>query len=185
MNAWFPLLKRKTVLLVGVALVVAGLVPVLYFLALFTWQFATLFQAGSWVALPATLLFIDHSLLQAGKADPVLSFVPQFPWAWLTSPESLLPAHTAVTWILGRVHLGLVFALVGLSIMGLGIVLALRQRAAIRAEKQRKEDRLRRVRDYRHESSRPDNVDGRREPFIGSGAIARNADRRWNPEPLA
>jgi hypothetical protein len=167
MNAWFPLLKRKTVLRFGVALVVAGLVPVLYFVALFVWQIATLFLGGPWVALPATLLFTDHSL----------AFVPQFPWTW--------PAHTAVTWILGAVHLGLVFALVGLPIIGVGVVLWLQQRAAIRAEQQRKEDAQRRVRDYRGESGRPDNVDGRREPFIGSGAVATNAERRWNPEPLA
>ena len=168
MNAWFSLLKKKTVLLFGAALVVAGLAPVLYFVALGVWQIAAVFLGGKWVALPATLLFTEHSH----------AFVPQFPWAWLASPESLLPAHTAVTWILGRVHLGLVFALVGLPIMGVGVALWLRQRAAIRDELQRREDARRRVWDYLGESSRLDNVDGRREPFIGSGGVGRDADRR-------
>jgi hypothetical protein len=166
MNAWFSLLKRKTALLFGAVLAVAGLAPVLYCVALLIWQIAALFLGGSWVALPATLLFTNH-------AHP---FIPQFPWAWLASPESLLSAHAAVTWILGRVHLGLVFALVGLPVMGVGVALWFRQRAAIRAEQQRKEDAQRRVRDYLGESNRFDNVDGRREPFIGSGGVGR--DRR-------
>ena len=166
MNAWFSLLKRKTILLSGVVLIVVGLAPVLYFAALLIWQIAPLYRGGSWVALPATLLFTNHAH----------AFIPQFPWAWLASPESLLPAHTAVTWILGRVHLGLVFALVGLPVMGVGVALWLRQRSAIRAEQQRKEDAQRRVRDYLGGSSGFDNVDGRREPFIGSGG-GRDADR--------
>jgi len=178
MNAWFLLLKARTTLLYGVALVVAGLVPVLYFMALLVWQISALFHAGSWVALPATLLFTDHSVLQAGKAAPVLAFIPQFPWAWLMSPDSLLPVHMAVTWMLDRVHVGVVFALVGLAVMAVGALSALRQMAMIRDRKQRDQDRLRRVRDYRREDSRADALDGRREPFIGSGGIAKNADRR-------
>lgn len=179
MNAWFPLLKARTALFFAVVLVVAGLVPVLYFVALVTWQFAALFQAGSWVPLPATLLFTDHSLLQAGKAAPVLAFIPEFSWAWLASPGSLLPAHEAVAWVLGRLHVGLAFALVGLAVMALGALSAFRQMALTRAHKQRNEGWLRRMQDYRDESSAADAVDGRREPFIGPGGIiGRDADRR-------
>lgn len=163
MNAWFPLLKARTVLFFAVMLVVTGLVPVLYFVAIFVWQIVALFQAGSWVPFPATLLFSEHSF----------AFIPEFPW----------PAPKALAWILDRLHLGLVFALPGLAVMALGIFGALGQKALIRAHKQREEDGLRRVRDYRPEGSAADSRDGRREPFIGPGGIGpdgigRDADRR-------
>ena len=54
MNAGFPVLKARTVLLFAAVLMLAGLVPVLYFVALFVWQISALFQAGSWVPLPGT-----------------------------------------------------------------------------------------------------------------------------------
>ena len=158
MNAWFPLLKARTVFFFAAVLLVAGVVPVLYFLALFVWQIVALFQAGSWVPLPATLLFTEHSL----------AFIPGFPWA----------APKALAWSLDRLHLGLVFALPGLAVMALGILGALRQKAVIRAHKEREEDRLRRLRDYRREDSAADAWDGRREPFIGPGGIGRDAERR-------
>lgn len=151
-------MKTRIVVLFDLGLVVAGLLLVLYFVALLAWQISSLFQAGSWVALPATLLFSEHSF----------AFVPEFPWA----------APKALAWVLERMHLGLVFAVPGSAVMALGALGALRQMALIRARKQRNEDRLRRVRDYRRDESRADTVDGRREPFIGSGGSARNADRR-------
>lgn len=168
MNAWFLLLRTRTVLALTVALVVAGLMPVLYFAALLVWQITAFFQSGSWVALPATVLFTDHSLLQAGKAAPVLPFIPEFPWA----------GHQAVAFILDRLHVALVFALVGIAVMALGVLSALRQMAVIRARKQREEDRVRRMQDYRRDDSRKDAFDGRLEPYFGSGGSARNADRR-------
>jgi hypothetical protein len=136
--------------LFAVLLVLAGLVPVLYLAALFAWQIVMLFQAGSWVPLPATLLFMDHASLQAGKAAPVLAFIPEFPWA----------VPRALAWVLDRLHLALLFALIGLALMGHGTLAVLRQTAAIRLARQRDEDRQRRRRDYERE-------DGRREPFIG------------------
>ena len=129
MNAWYPLLKARTVLLFAGALVVVGLVPVLHSLAVFAWKLVALYKA-----LPAMPLLTDYPL-----------------------------------------YLVLVLAAAGLALVGAGIWLALRQRSAIRALKQRNEDRLRRVQDYRRESSPADHVDGRREPFIGS---SRSADRR-------
>jgi hypothetical protein len=178
MNAWFPLLKARMVLFFAAVLVVAGLLPVLYFVALFVWQLGTLFLAGSWVALPATLLFSDHALLAAGKAAPVLAFIPEFPWAWLMNPDALLPVHQAVAWMLGGVHVGIVFALIGLAVMAFGALGVLRQKAVIRAHQQQEEDRLRRMRDYRQEGGGPGAFEGRREPFIGPGGIAGKADRR-------
>ena len=90
MNAWFPPLRARAALIFSAALVAAGLVPLLYFVGLVAWQIAMLFQTRAWVPLPASLLFTDHSF----------AFIPEFPWAWLMSPDSLLPVHTAAMWVL-------------------------------------------------------------------------------------
>lgn len=156
MNSWFPPLRARAVLIFSAALVVFGLVPVLYFVGLLAWQLAMLFQTGAWTPLPASLLFTDHSF----------AFVPGFPWTWLMSPDSLLPVHTGAMWVLGRLHAGLIFALVGLVIVALGVIGTLRQYATIRAQKQRREDSLRRVRDYLRDEGTIAPFDERREPFI-------------------
>ncbi|HEU4351095.1 MAG TPA: hypothetical protein VFR66_04395 [Burkholderiales bacterium] len=79
MKAWLWRLRMWTAVSFGIVLVAVGLLPVLYFAALFAWQFNVLFDSGSWVPLPLTLVFTDHSLLQAGKTTPVLPFVPELP----------------------------------------------------------------------------------------------------------
>lgn len=159
MNAWStPRRARaaRTVLIVSAALVVAGLVPLLYFLGLVGWQIAALVQTRSWVPLPASLFFTAHSF----------AFIPQFPWAWLASPDSLLPAHTALMWVLTKVHAGLAFGLAGLALVAVGILGVLRQRAVLRAQRQAIDDRQRRVRDYRNDNSAAPTLDERLEPFI-------------------
>ena len=168
-------MKNRFLLLAGVALVITGLLPVLYLLALLAWQFSALFEAGSWVALPATLLFADHLALQGGKAAPVLPFIPHVPWPWLMSPDSLLPLHKLVATLLGRVHVGLVFALAGLALMALGALRARQYTNVIRAEKQRRADQLRRVNDYCLDESRARAFEERREPYMGTGDIRRVA----------
>lgn len=159
MNAWFPPRRARAaraVLVLSAALVVAGLVPLLYFVGLVGWQIATLVQARSWVPLPASLLLSEHSF----------AFIPQFAWPWLASPDSFLPAHTAVLWVLSRLHAGLAFGLAGLALGALGVVGVLRQRAVIRAQRQELDDRQRRVRDYRNDHSPAPTLDERLEPFI-------------------
>src|SRR5919112_2640913 len=129
MNAWFPprsARAARAVLILSAALVAAGLVPVLYFVGLVGWQITTLVQTRAWVPLPASALFSEHSF----------AFIPQFPWPWLASPDSFLPAHAAIAWILGKVHAGLVFGLAGLALGAVGVVGALRQRALIRMQRQ-------------------------------------------------
>jgi len=151
-------MKARMALVSALGLTAGGVALVLYFAGLFAWQLATLFQAGgSWVPLPATLLFTDQSLLEAGKAAPVLPYVPELPW----SP------HRTVALILERVHVGLLFALIGLTLTARGMLSTSRRAAALRAQKLRHEDRLRRVADYRADSS-VGTIDGRREPFISS-----------------
>lgn len=166
MNASFRLRKARTALLFAAVLVIAGVVPVLYLAALFVWQVSMLFQAGSWIPLPATLLFSEHAF----------AFIPQFHAAWAAKP--------AVASTLALLHVGLIPALFGCAIAALGALSALRQRTLIRAHRQQNEDRLRRTRDYRRDADEADAFDSRREPFIGPGGIAigpggiaRSADR--------
>jgi hypothetical protein len=159
MNAWFPPRRARAaraVLILSAALVVLGLVPLLYFVGLLGWQIVTLFQTRSWVALPASVLFSEHSF----------AFIPQLAWPWLASPDSLLPAHTAIVWVLGKVHAGLVFGLTGLALGAIGVLGVLRQRAVIHAQRQDLDDRQRRVRDYRNDHSAAPTLDERLEPFI-------------------
>jgi hypothetical protein len=137
----------------------------LYFVGLLGWQIVTLFQTRSWVALPVSLLFSEHSF----------AFIPQFPWPWFASPDSLLPAHAAIAWILGKVHAGLVFGLAGLAPGAVGVVGVLRQRALIRMQRQALDDRNRRVRDYRNDHSAPPRLDERLEPFISAPKRSRAA----------
>jgi hypothetical protein len=150
-------MKARTALLFAMGLTAGGLALVLYFAALFAWQLGVVFQGGGWVPLPATLLFTDRSLLEAGKAAAVLPYIPDFPW-------------TADRWVgvvLERIHVGLVFALLGAALMARGLLSSSRQAAALRADRQRHEDRLRRVADYRRADAGT-SIDGRREPFISS-----------------
>jgi hypothetical protein len=159
MNAWFPPRRARAaraVLILSAALVVIGLVPLLYFVGLLGWQIVTLFQTRSWVALPASVLFSEHSF----------AFIPQLAWPWLASPDSLLPAHTAVVWVLSKVHAGLAFGLAGLALGAVGVLGVLRQRAVIHAQRQDLDDRQRRVRDYRNDHSAAPTLDERLEPFI-------------------
>ena len=153
-------------LMFSVLLIVAGAVPVLFFAGLIAWQAVTLLQGGGWVPLPALLLFSDPAVLQAGKAAPVLALIPDLSWIWHARADSPLP----VLWVLSRVHFALLPALAGLALMAVGVRRVRIQRAAVRAQRERHEDRLRRVQDYQRDGT-SDTLDGRREPFI-SGLTA-------------
>lgn len=67
MTSWF-VLRARAVWLFGIGLVLAGLLPVLYFIAL---VFSQSSKPGSGF-LDATLSFVDRSLLGAAKVGPVL-----------------------------------------------------------------------------------------------------------------
>jgi hypothetical protein len=156
-------MKSWTALFVPVALIVLGAAPVIYLSALFAWQIATSMQIGSWVPLPAMLLFTDHAPLQAGKAAPVLGFIPDLSWLWRAGADTPPPA----AWILGKLHFAIVPALIGLMIAAHGAFRLLRQGAIIRARRREHEDRLRRMHDYRRQELTIDTL-GRREPFIAN-----------------
>jgi len=138
MNAWFTLQRARTAMIFSAVLAAAGALPVLCLVALVGWQIAALIQTRAWMPMPSTLLF----------------------------PDSLLPSHPAALWALGKLHAGLVPALLGLGIVALGVRGMLRQRAVIHAQRLRREDSLRRVDDYRRDDAANDTLDGRREPFI-------------------
>jgi hypothetical protein len=165
MSTWFPPLRAKVMLVLWATVALVGLAPVLYLAGLVTWQVVTLFQRGSWVPLPASLLLTEHSF----------AFLPALGWAWLISPDSLLPAHTGLMWVLSRVHAGAIFGVVGIGLIALGALGVRRHYAAIRAHRRRVEDSRRRVQDYRNDEGHAASFDGRREPFITEPSKARAA----------
>ena len=154
MNAWSPH-RARAGLLFSAVLVLIGLVPAAYFLGLLVWQLITSMQAGKWLALPMSLLFTGHSF----------AFLPQFPWPWFTSPDSLLPLHETMSWTLSRLHAGILAGLLGAALIAVGVLGVLKHYAALRFHRQRREDQARRVRDYRREDHHGDAL-GRREPFM-------------------
>ena len=91
-----------------------------------------------------------------GVQSPVLNVVvePLLELVALLPPTRLTALHAAAA-----------LALVGVALGLLGVLVARRQAARIGLEKQRAQDRLRRVHLYRD--------DGRREPFIGTGSRER------------
>ena len=73
-------------------------------------------------------------------------------------------------------------ALAGLVMMAAGVRGFFMKRAALRAQRDYREERLRRVQDYRRDDSATDTFDGRREPFIsglaGMPAAQKNPAQR-------
>lgn len=152
MTSWF-VLRARAVWLFGIGLVLAGLLPLLYFIALLFWQSS---KPGSGF-LDATLSFVDRSLLGAAKVGPVVDFLPEFPSAWLTG-----------------LQIKLVLAVLGVVLTALGVLIARRKMAVIRLEKWQRQDRLRRVQRYRDSS--------RLEPFIGPDIATGTDAERCHPE---
>lgn len=115
MSSWFVRAGR----LLGIALVLAGFLPV--------------------------LLFTLGSLLPVAEASDLLAVLPAIPSDWLSTAEIWLRAHR-IPW---APQGGLVFALPGILVMALGAALAKRQMPALHAMHARKEDARRRVPLYR------------------------------------
>jgi hypothetical protein len=147
--------------------VLAGLMPVLYLLALLGWQVAGIFLWGTWVPLSAALLFLGEPA-SAGKAAAVLPFIPYIPGVHVTNSVAVM--------ILGKLHVAVIPALLGCAIVARAMLAILRQRARIRAAKQRVEDRVRRIDDYRRTIGE-NPFDERREPYIGSDNVDDKPDR--------
>lgn len=153
--------------LIGFAMATGGVLPVLYLLALLVWQYIVRVQAGTWPQLPASLAFTDHTALQAagGKISAVAVYLPQLPAAWLAAAEARPDVQVVVTWLLQNLHIGVVFALLGLLVTWVGVRLIMRQSPVIRYEKELRANRRRRVRLNQYGATE------RLEPFIGDPAI--------------
>lgn len=166
-EAWFQLKTRATCLF-GIALALVGLLLVLQLLALLLWQFTSALETRAWPSLPAGLLFADHAKLSGTAVAPILQFIPEFQWALLSTPKDPPGVHTVATWVLDRVHIGLLPALLSMPIILFGGIVSLKQLNTLAAAKRRKEDRLRRLREYRTTGD----LGG-----FGGGRRARRADR--------
>ena len=121
--------------------------------------------------LRAKVMLAFWSTLAIAGLAPVLYAAGLMAWqvvaffqrgSWAPLPASLL-FTTAIP------------AVVGLAMIWLGWVRARRQYAAIRAMRQHRDDRLRRVRDYQNDSGHAASFDGRREPFISEPRNSRAA----------
>ena len=104
--------------LLGIVLVLAGFLPV--------------------------LLFTLGSLLPVAEASDMLGLLPSLPSDWLSTAETWLRTHR-IRW---SPQAGLVFALPGILVMALGAVIVRRQRPVFEAMDARRQDALRRVRQY-------------------------------------
>jgi hypothetical protein len=148
MNAWFHV-KTRAVWLFGAALVLVGGLLVLQLVALLVWQYSVALETRAWPRLPLVFVFSDHSQLPAAAAR-LLSVIPEFPWSWLRDSENGSSVmHVLATWLLDKVHIGLVPALLGVAIMLIGGIIAIRQKDMLGAAKRHDEDRRRRVWEYR------------------------------------
>ena len=157
---------RFAMRLLAMGALVAGALLVLHSVGLLAWQYFELIENKSWTALPARLWFVDQSGLTGSAAAPVLGFIPQWHWPWVSG-------QPVAAWILDRLHIGLLPAALGAALVWRGRIVIQRQTEAIRVYRQRKEDGMRRAQIYRRE--RPF-ADERKEPVLDSEPVL--TDRR-------
>lgn len=157
--------RVRAVRLFGISLVLAGLLLGLCSSTVFSWQVSARLQGGSWVPLPLSILFEDRATLPAAKAARLPEFLPELGPSWLADLEAWPIADAIVMALLNKLSIGLVLAVCGVAVAALGALVARRQKARLHAAKRRREDRLRRLRQYRDNS--------RVEPFIGPHIASR------------
>lgn len=111
--------------LLGIALLLAGFLPV--------------------------VLFVGGSLLPAAEAAPALNLYPEIPPEWANKAERWLKARR-IHWRPGPEHAGLAFAALGFLVMLLGAAIVKYQAPRLDAARRKKQDALRRAQQYRQES---------------------------------
>ena len=148
-------MKSLLARLLSAGLVLAGLLSVLYLLALVGWQYYMQVKTGSWAPLPASLAFDDRAYVPDARLLQVLPFLPELPRA---------PEWSA--WILSRLHVAVLPALMGILLVAFGMRITAQRNLIDRHDLRAREDRLRRVRlgQYGDASGAIE----RREPYIGS-----------------
>jgi hypothetical protein len=190
MSFWFQV-KTRVAALLGLAVALAGLALVLQLAALLFWQYGIALQRASWPKLPIGLLFADHAKLASTALAPYLEYLPRLEWSWLANRADTSATHVVALWLVDKVHIGLVPALLGVPLLLGGGNLVLRQIRALSGARRYRADRLRRLDQYRRGSerlepafderpearleqvsaraeARNDRVAFRKEPFIGA-----------------
>jgi hypothetical protein len=182
MDGWFQL-KTRAIWLVGIGLALVGLLLVVQLVALLVWQYLVALETRNWPSLSVRLLFADHSQLARTSVAPFLQFIPELQWNWIRIPQESPSLHSALTWLLDKVHIGLIPAVLGVPIALRGGVLAIQQKSTLADAKRRKEDRLRRIGHYRKEqqglTASPRDQDSMA-PAYPEGAIRRRSRVRGN-----
>ncbi|HJY77559.1 MAG TPA: hypothetical protein VKE95_13045, partial [Burkholderiales bacterium] len=130
MNFWFQVRTRVAALL-GLAVALAGLALVLQFAALLLWQYGIALQKASWPRMPIGLLFTDHAKLASTALAPYLEYLPRLEWDWLANRADTTATHAVAVWLVDKVHIGLVPALLGVPLLLGGGRLVLRQMRAL------------------------------------------------------
>ena len=178
-------LRRGFAALLGLAVALAGLALVLQLAALLLWQYGIALQKPSWPKLPIGLLFADHAKLATTALAPYLQYLPQLEWSWLANRQDTSASHAVAVWLVDKVHIGLLPALLGVPLVLGGGKLLVGQVRAMAAARRYKVDRMRRVAQYRKvlnqerlepfDSSvgaqteyRGERFEARKEPFLGA-----------------
>lgn len=138
----------RSIRLLGQALVILGLAPIAYALALVGWQIFTALHGGGWVPLPGRLL-VDASARHAPSLAGIAPFIPAADWPWLGHPKILVMPTRVLAVILDYVHIGVLAALAGWAVIAWGRGLAARQAEVIEWQERLRADRLRRAPQYR------------------------------------
>ena len=152
MNFWFQV-KRCVAALLGLVVALAGVALVLQLAALLLWQYGIALQKPSWPRLPIDLLFTDHAKLAGTALAPYLEYIPRLEWSWLANREDTSATHAFAVWLVNKVHIGVVPALLGVPLALGGGRLLLRQMRAVAGARRYHADRLRRLREYRRQPS--------------------------------
>jgi hypothetical protein len=177
-------LRRGIAALLGLAVALVGLALVLQLAALLLWQYGVALQKPSWPKLPVGLLFADHAKLATTALAPYLQYLPQLEWSWLANRQDTSASHAVAVWLVDKVHIGLLPALLGVPLILGGGKLLMRQVHAMTAAKRYRRDRMRRVEQYRRSleerqepfdysagartDSRVERFEQRKEPFLGA-----------------
>src|SRR3954468_9015236 len=140
-------------MLLGLIVALAGAALVLQLAALLLWQYGIALQKPSWPRLPIELLFADHAKLASTALAPYMEYIPRVEWSWLANREDTSATHAVVVWLLNKVHIGVVPALLGVALLLNGGKLLLRQISALDGARRYRADRLRRLREYRRQPS--------------------------------
>jgi len=150
MSFWFQV-KRCFAALLGLTVALVGLALVLQLAALLLWQYGIALQKPSWPRLPIDLLFADHAKLASTALAPYLEYIPRLEWSWLANREDTSATHAVAVWLVNKVHIGVVPALLGVPLALGGWKLLLRQMRAVAGARRYRADRLRRVAEYRRQ----------------------------------